>query len=165
MAVRDGLTRCYNNKYFKARIEQELIRTRRYGNELTLGMLDIDHFKKVNDTFGHLAGDRVIQAVANAMKACVRGDDTSARYGGEEFALLLPATTLEGARTVTEHVRNAIRRPQANASRNGPMPSVTVSAGIAAFRPGESVEEFIARADKALYASKHEGRDRVTLAG
>jgi diguanylate cyclase len=131
----------------------------------TLVMLDIDHFKKVNDAFGHVAGDRVIQLVANALKACVRGDDTSARYGGEEFALLLPATTPEGARTVTEHVRNAIRRPQTIVSRSGPLPSVTVSAGIAGFRVGESPEALIARADSALYVSKHAGRDRVTLAG
>jgi diguanylate cyclase len=145
----DPLTGLTNRRGFDVALEALKAAADGGGESFTLLMFDIDRFKKVNDTLGHLVGDKVIQHVANAMKACVRGDDTSARYGGEEFALLLPATTPEGARTVAEHVRNAIRRPQAAQSRSGSLPTVSVSVGIAGFRPGES---------------KHEGRDRVTLA-
>ena len=144
----------------------ELKRAVDAGDEsFALVLIDIDHFKQVNDVHGHQAGDRVIQQVGNAMRSCVRGSDTCARHGGEEFALLLPATAAGGAKTVMEHVRNAIRRTQVTFPKtSSPGKPVTVSAGIAGFIAGESIDDCMRRADEALYTSKRDGRDRITLA-
>ena len=136
------------------------------GEPFSLVMIDIDHFKKINDTHGHLIGDRVIQQVASTMRSCVRGGDTAARYGGEEFALLLPATSTRGAQTVAEYIGNALRKERVGALKpDGGVGPVTVSSGVATYRSGESVEACIDRADRALYAAKQGGRNRVHVAG
>ncbi|HPU54388.1 MAG TPA: GGDEF domain-containing protein, partial [Burkholderiaceae bacterium] len=131
----------------------------------SLLMVDIDHFKKVNDTCGHLFGDRVLQGVARAIAATVKGRDIAARFGGEEFSVLLPGTDSVGAVCVAEQIREAvsgirIRRAQSEQT----IASVTVSVGVAQRTPGEAFDAWFDRADKALYKAKNNGRNRVERA-
>ena len=126
-------------------------------------MLDIDHFKRVNDTFGHLVGDKVIRFVAEVLQNLVKGQDTAARYGGEEFALLLPDTALDGALALCNNIRRRIE--ETNLVRSGTRESlgtITISGGVAQFRAGEEHRELLQRADRALYRSKANGRNQVT---
>lgn len=133
---------------------------------LSVLMLDIDHFKRVNDTFGHLIGDRVIRFVAQVLQQNTKGRDLAARYGGEEFAVLLPDTGLEGAKAVAERIRVTVADAKLVRSDNKePLGQITTSVGVAQYHRGEDAAEFINRADQALYASKHNGRNKVTLSG
>lgn len=135
-------------------------------NGPSLLLIDIDFFKRVNDSYGHLFGDRVIQAVSKILKNNVKGQDTAARYGGEEFVILLPDTPLEGARHLAEKIRTTVERLRIRRGDSHDMAAkITVSLGVASYRQGESAEEFVVRADRALYASKHEGRNRSSVAG
>jgi diguanylate cyclase len=128
-------------------------------------MADIDHFKKVNDTHGHLLGDRVLQSVAQVLLQSVKGRDLAARFGGEEFAILLPDTHERGATALAEQIRQTVARGRIRrADRSEPIGGITISLGVAAYEPDETPEQWIARADQALYQSKQFGRDRVTLA-
>lgn len=128
-----------------------------------LVLFDIDRFKRVNDTYGHLFGDKVIRFVGTTIRKRVKGGDTAARYGGEEFAVVLPDTPLEGAMSVAEEIRRHVEQGQIQRSGDEkPVDRITVSAGVARHRPGESLEELIARADRALYQSKNTGRNRVS---
>ena len=168
MAIRDGLTRCYNNKYFKLRLEQEIVRARRYNTALTLGMLDIDHFKKVNDSYGHPAGDAVLAHLASILTASVRSTDVVARYGGEEFGFLLVEAAVPEASIITNRLRERIARhrfelPAVQGEALGV--HTTVSIGIAAFLPDDSLTTLLHRADAALYAAKAAGRNKVVVAG
>lgn len=166
MAVRDGLTRCYNNKYFKARIEQELIRTRRYGNELTLGMLDIDHFKQVNDSFGHPAGDAVLAHLASLLTASVRSTDVVARFGGEEFGFLLIESATSEAAIITDRLRERIEKHQfvvPSLSGGDLTIACTVSIGLASVHHGDTPQTLLARADAALFEAKQNGRNQVRI--
>jgi diguanylate cyclase len=160
----DPLTGLKNRRGFDAAISSLKSIADAGSEPFSIVIIDIDHFKKINDTHGHLVGDRVIQQVADTMKSCVRGGDTAARYGGEEFALLLPATALHGAQTVADYIRNSLQRSTVRGLKKGSVDSVTVSAGVTAFRLGEDVEECIRRADQALYAAKNGGRNRVVVA-
>jgi len=162
-ALIDPLTGLMNRRGFDTAL-QELIG----GEEATasgacLLMVDIDHFKRINDAHGHLVGDKVIRAVAQVLKNGVKGRDTVARYGGEEFSVLLPATPLAGACALAEQLRRTVERGRIRRADNREaVASVTVSVGVTAFRAGEAIEEFVQRADAALYASKQSGRNRVT---
>jgi diguanylate cyclase len=128
-------------------------------------VLDIDHFKKCNDAYGHLFGDKVIRSVAQVMAGHVKGQDTAARIGGEEFAILLPDTPLEGARTLAERLRATIQKGRIRRGDASEMVgNITVSLGVATHCPGEEFEAFMRRADEALYESKRSGRNRVTVA-
>jgi diguanylate cyclase len=127
-------------------------------------MCDIDHFKKINDNYGHLFGDKVIRAVAQVLMDNVKGRDTAARYGGEEFVVLLPGTPLEGARTLAEKLRSIIEGGRIKKGGSEEVAKVTISLGVSRYAPGESSASFIERADKALYASKQSGRNQVSLA-
>ncbi|MBU3903653.1 MAG: GGDEF domain-containing protein [Gammaproteobacteria bacterium] len=127
-------------------------------------MLDVDHFKRINDTYGHLLGDKVLAAIANTLRIKVQGQDIVGRWGGEEFAILLPNTNLDGAFAVAEHIRQAIergkiRRLDSNANIEG----ITISIGISFRKKEEHLQDLIERADKALYTSKKEGRNRITI--
>ena len=167
MAVRDGLTRCYNNKYFKDRLEQELVRSRRYNGELSLGMVDIDHFKRINDTFGHPAGDAVLSHLASLITASLRSNDVVARYGGEEFGFLLIEAQMAEAAVITNRLRERIARHEfilPSLSGGDLTVPATVSIGLAHFRPGDTVASLIGRADAALYKAKASGRNQVRLA-
>jgi diguanylate cyclase len=161
--ISDPMTGVFNRRGFEIKLGEMLDKARE-GVPLCLLMADIDHFKKVNDTFGHLFGDKVIGAVASALTANVKGQDTVARLGGEEFGILLPDTDPHGGMLLAEKVRAAVERGKIR--QNGKADSVggvTISLGLTAYIPGESIDAFIGRADNALYASKGGGRNRVTL--
>jgi diguanylate cyclase (GGDEF)-like protein len=167
MAVRDGLTRCYNNKYFKDRLEQELVRSRRYNGYLSLGMVDLDHFKRINDTFGHPAGDAVLSHLASLITASLRSNDVVARYGGEEFGFLLIEAQVAEAAVITNRLRERIARHEfilPSLSGGDLTVQATVSIGLAHFRPEDTVASLIGRADAALYKAKASGRNQVRLA-
>jgi diguanylate cyclase len=161
--ISDPMTGVFNRRGFEIKLGEMIARTQD-GTPLCLLMADIDHFKKVNDTFGHLFGDKVIGAVASTLTANVKGQDAVARLGGEEFGVLLPETNPAGGMMLAEKVRTAVERGKIRqAGKADPIGGITISLGLTAYIPGESVEAFIGRADKALYASKGGGRNRVTL--
>jgi diguanylate cyclase (GGDEF)-like protein len=162
LAAVDWLTGLYNRRQFENLAQAELARSQRYMRPLTLMMFDIDHFKSVNDTYGHAAGDRVLQALATVCLATKRDADVAARLGGEEFALLLPETTASAAAQFAERLRQQIR-DCAPIVENEKLP-ITVSIGIAAASlttPG--VQPLINNADQALYEAKRSGRNRVVM--
>jgi diguanylate cyclase (GGDEF)-like protein len=161
MAYRDGLTGIHNRRYFEQRILEELERTQRYESSMAVVMLDIDHFKNLNDEFGHLLGDEVLRQVSQAFTQQLRKVDVLCRYGGEEFAVILPETTGENAFGVAEKLRRAIA---AWVFPGVPRP-VTVSAGIAEYpHQGTTRDQLVRAADEALYAAKQAGRNRVVAA-
>lgn len=163
-AMADGLTGLTNRRGFDIALAACLSELPADGTGPSLLMADIDHFKRVNDSYGHLFGDKVIRAVAQVLRDSVKGRDTAARYGGEEFVILLPNTPIEGARSLAEQIRATVERCRIKRIDNQEsIGSITVSLGVAYHRPGESATEFIARADSALYVSKNQGRNRVTI--
>jgi len=156
----DGLTQIYNKRYFLETLEREISRAQRYHRDLSLIMFDIDHFKKVNDTFGHLAGDAVLKQLASVLKSRIRREDIMARYGGEEFAVILPEIGSVNAMTFAEKVRRIVEKTTFK-FEDHQIP-VTVSIGVAAVGPGiQTPLEFIKLADDKLYQAKIEGRNRV----
>jgi diguanylate cyclase (GGDEF)-like protein/PAS domain S-box-containing protein len=162
MAISDGLTNLYNRRYFNLILEKEVERAKRYNSSLSLVMMDIDHFKVVNDTFGHLAGDELLKAFSKICQEPLRQTDTMFRYGGEEFVLLLPETKLDEASNVAERVR-ALVEETVFPTNKGEV-RITVSAGVSEF--GEqfsSQDEYIESADVALYAAKEAGRNCVRV--
>ncbi len=131
-------------------------------DDLCLLLMDIDHFKKFNDTFGHQVGDEVLKVVARTLKEGVKGRDTPARYGGEEFAVILPQTSLKNAVVVAEQIRTTLAsRKLQNRKTGADYGFVTLSIGVSKYRFGESLEALIQRADEALYLGKNRGRNRV----
>jgi diguanylate cyclase len=160
---RDPMTGLLNRRGFDAGINQVLAPDNPDRRETCLLIVDIDHFKKINDTYGHLFGDKIICAVALALKNGVKGRDIVARFGGEEFVVVLTKTSLAGARAVSEQLRAAVEQGRVRRGETT-LDAVTISIGVAAYHDGESVNEFIHRADLALYASKQNGRNRVTIA-
>ncbi len=159
LMVRDSLTGLLNHTSFKERLTSEVTRARRLGKTLVVGLIDIDFFKKVNDTYGHPAGDRVIKNLSRLLKQRLRGADLIGRYGGEEFAVALPDTTIEAATRVLDNIRE---RFAAIVQHSGDQTfQVTLSAGIAGYSEDCSGESLINAADQALYAAKHGGRNRV----
>jgi diguanylate cyclase (GGDEF)-like protein len=162
-AVTDGLTGLYNHAYFLGALRRELQRAKRHTLSVTLSMFDLDNFKKLNDTRGHLEGDRVLIRVGALMREELREVDLAARYGGEEFAVVLPDTPRAGGHVVAERIRRRIEERFRRARRRVP---VTVSGGVAAFpEDAATAEELVQRADQALYHSKADGKNRITLAG
>ena len=162
-SVKDALTGCFTRPHSMEIIDAELRRARRTQMPVTMIMFDLDRFKDVNDRYGHLCGDAVLNAVGKRMKEVLRGSDLKCRYGGEEFLVLLPETPLHGARRVADTLRREIaERPIAWA---GEGLTVTASFGLAQAMPGEvNVEAVIARADQALYRAKDDGRNCVRIA-
>jgi diguanylate cyclase (GGDEF)-like protein len=163
LAVRDELTGLHNRRHLMGRLEECLERARSDDGWLSVILLDIDHFKSVNDRFGHAVGDELLVATAKALLTCVRVHDTVARYGGEEFVVLLPGATLDSALATAEALRNRCSTVLVD-TRQGPV-STTVSAGVATFPIcGWSGSDLLQAADEALYAAKAAGRDRVIAA-
>ncbi len=163
-AVLDPLTRVLNRKGFDQQLALMLAEPTESGKVHGLIMLDIDHFKKVNDTHGHVMGDRVIQALGEVLRSCVTNPSHAcARYGGEEFAILMPQSTREAAMALAEIVRLKTRSMKIRDRRTQEVVlTVTVSAGVAVLKPGDDAQALVERADAALYQSKQTGRDRVT---
>lgn len=157
--ITDGLTDVGNKKHLRQVIEKEIPRALRHKRKLSLLMIDIDHFKEVNDTYGHLAGDSVLRELAAVAQERIRPDDELGRYGGEEFAALLPETSLEGAVKIAENLRQRI---EAHAFMvEGENIQVTVSIGAAELKPGMNTDAFFKSADEQLYKAKHGGRNQV----
>lgn len=167
MAIRDGLTRCFNHKFLRMRLDQETARARRYNQELSVAMLDIDRFKSINDTHGHVCGDAVLANLAAIIAASVRSTDIVARYGGEEFTIVLVHAGLHEASVVCERLRARIEQHQftftsESSHANAVTIGVSASIGIAALDANtKNWMELIQTADKALYAAKQGGRNRV----
>ena len=163
-ALTDPLTGLANRRAFNEQLNDQISKAGTQGNTLSLLMLDIDHFKSFNDTYGHQLGDEVIRLVAGCMSAKTKEQDTTARYGGEEFSIVLPDTSLHEAETVAETIRLAVagQKIVRKASRQT-LGSVTLSIGVAQYRSGDSDDDLIARADAALYSAKHAGRNCVQL--
>jgi diguanylate cyclase (GGDEF)-like protein len=158
-ADRDGLTGIANRRYFEARLRDEYTRWQRYGGEMSVLLFDLDHFKKINDQFGHGVGDTVLREMAQRVAQVVRVQDTFGRFGGEEFALLLPCTPLEDAMLVAEKIRHTIG--DAPVDVQGVSVPVTASVGGAAARVGvPNYDVLINEADAALYSAKRQGRNR-----
>lgn len=159
LALMDGLTQIANKRHFTEFLEREIARAVRHQRPLALLMFDIDHFKKVNDGYGHLAGDRVLCDVAALVAAVVRREELFARWGGEEFAIVLPETTLDGAALFGERIRDIIE----NASFEYDEESlrVTISVGATAVTEGDSLETLVERADALLGRAKQSGRNRL----
>lgn len=162
-AQRDSLTRLYNHGHFQEALRSELERAGRYGNPLSVIMLDIDHFKRFNDTWGHQTGDRVLKSTALLLSALVRVTDLPARYGGEEFALLLPQTDYQHALELAERLRVGVERKVLVSGPKGEKIGVTASFGVASFpKHAEDAAALISIADEALYLSKEKGRNCVS---
>ncbi|WP_295958839.1 GGDEF domain-containing protein [Rhodoferax sp.] len=163
-AVIDGLTGIYNRKYFDQKLAVEVSRAQRQKNPLSLVMLDVDYFKKYNDTYGHPAGDRVLQAVVGSVQSQLnRLTDVFARYGGEEFIIILPSSDQSGATQIAEKVRQAVLALQLDHARSQVAKHITVSLGVATCLGGVVCTEtrLLDTVDKALYAAKHGGRNMV----
>jgi two-component system, cell cycle response regulator len=160
MTIVDGLVQIFNKRYLYEALEREMIRARRHGRDLSVVMFDIDHFKRVNDQFGHLAGDYVLKELARVVQARIRRDEVFARYGGEEFALVLPETALLGAKQLCETLREKVAEHKFT-FQNESMP-VTISLGAALMAEADrTATDLIARADEKLYEAKRGGRNRV----
>jgi len=162
--LKDPLTGLGNRKGLAQAWEQIRGHTDGQQPPLCLLMMDIDHFKRVNDTYGHLLGDKVIKMVATVIHQTVKGKDVAVRYGGEEFAVLLPDTPPEGARALAEQLRKTVANGEIRRLDSGDsIGSVTISVGVGLCKEGEGMSDFIARTDAALYRSKETGRNRVTM--
>jgi diguanylate cyclase (GGDEF)-like protein len=161
MAIQDGMTGIHNKRYFLEFLEREIAVCTRHGHPLTLVIFDVDHFKKINDSQGHLAGDAVLKDLANRIRPRIRREDLFARYGGEEFACVLPSTALPGGIVFAEHLRSLIEeRPTVFDNKAIPF---TISLGVTTLHRESGVDPaaLIKRADENLYAAKRGGRNRV----
>jgi diguanylate cyclase len=158
-ALIDPLTGLPNRAAWNERLDQEVSQWQQNGNTLLLAMLDLDHFKRINDNYGHLAGDKVLKIIANVLRKRLRGSDFIARFGGEEFVLLLPATALTTGAKLLETLRAAVEACPFHFK--GEPVTITVSVGLTAFKAGEHSDVVLKRADQALYRAKHAGRNRI----
>lgn len=159
LTLRDPLTGVGNRRYMSERLREEVERARRVGASFSLAMLDIDHFKQVNDQLGHDVGDAVLCAVAEAVRATLRDYDIFARWGGEEFVIVLPESGIAAASSVCERVRVAVSERRVGVGDKAA--SVTVSLGLTEYRDGESTSDTLNRADAALRRAKAAGRNRI----
>ncbi|BBO74338.1 GGDEF domain-containing protein [Desulfosarcina widdelii] len=162
-ATKDPLTKLDNRRSFDKKMKAALDEANREKSSLCLVIADIDYFKKINDTHGHLVGDNVLRMVASTMKESINGNDTLARIGGEEFAILLPRTPLDGAVKLADDIRASFEKLDLKKKSTGEsLGTITMSFGVTTYKHSEDADEFIHRADQALYQSKESGRNRVT---
>lgn len=162
LSITDYLTQVYNRRHFMELFEQEFSRATRYGQELSLMLMDLDNFKDINDNHGHLTGDKVLRRLAKLVKSVIRAHDVFARYGGEEFILMLPQTPGQGAMLVAEKIREKLEKYKFDELGRG---LVTLSLGVAHI-PNEDIldgKDLISAADRALYKAKENGKNRVEL--
>jgi diguanylate cyclase (GGDEF)-like protein len=160
-ALRDGLTKAFNRKYFLTRLDTELAYARRHNAPLSLVMIDVDHFKRINDSFGHVAGDNALVAIAQLVSKTIRAEDVFARYGGEEFAVICRGATRDQACTLAERLRQIVEASPLDVGSSSIR--VSISAGVAGLPEfaAESSLQLVAAADEALYAAKGSGRNKV----
>jgi diguanylate cyclase len=161
-SLTDPLTSLANRKYFDEALAKAILDSRAKDEPVSLMMTDIDHFKRFNDSYGHLTGDQVLRLVAMSVKQNVKGQDIAARYGGEEFAIVLPNTALHSALTVADHIRRAVMTKELMKRSTGEhLGRVTISIGVATLTSADTSQTLIERADTCLYAAKRSGRNRV----
>jgi diguanylate cyclase (GGDEF)-like protein len=160
-AVTDSLTEIANRRAFDAALEREYVRASRYRSRFALMLIDVDHFKTINDGSGHAVGDQVLHLVARRIAHCLRSTDLPGRYGGDEFAILLPETTLHEASKLADRIRDQVAIAAAEVGEQGI--AVTLSVGVTVYMPGDSADprELLEQADQALYSAKSDGRNRV----
>jgi diguanylate cyclase (GGDEF)-like protein len=163
LSITDSLTKLYNSRHFFRQLRQEVERANRYGQPLSLVLLDIDNFKGYNDTYGHLEGDRVLSVLSDVIRRNVRSTDTAFRYGGEEFTVILPQTEKESALSVAERLRESFANTVLS-PRPGVAVSMTVSIGVSQYVRGEQDAVFIKRADAGMYTAKQRGKNQVFFA-
>ena len=165
LSITDGLTNLYNHRYFQDELCRAFEESARYGRPLSLAIVDLDFFKKVNDTYGHAVGDEVLKAVSRIFQESIRSTDLAARYGGEEFAVMMPETNLDEAISFAEKIRSLVESTPIQ-TQAGPI-HVTVSIGVATVpHPNiHAAKELVVAADNALYRAKHAGRNRVEAEG
>ncbi len=160
LSIIDDLTQLYNSRHFYAQLEKEMERSNRYGQPLTLLLLDLDKFKIFNDTYGHVEGDCVLSRLGRVIKRCLRDSDSAYRYGGEEFTIILPMTTSKDGFVTAERIQNEFRKEIFN-----PLPGkevvVTMSMGLSQYTRNEEMKEFVHRVDQLMYKAKQNGRDRI----
>ncbi len=160
LTIIDGLTQIYNKRYLDEALERELIRARRHGRDLAVLMFDLDHFKRINDVHGHLAGDFVLKELARIVKSCIRRDEVFARYGGEEFCIILPETDLRGAAELGDRLRTQVDSHDFVFQLD--RIHVTISVGAAGLGDHDrNAAELLRRSDERLYEAKNTGRNRV----
>jgi two-component system cell cycle response regulator len=162
LAVTDGLTKLYNSRSFYSQLETEVDRFNRYKHPLALLLLDLDHFKEYNDSYGHLEGDKVLVRFSQIIKSCLRTNDSAYRYGGEEFTVILPETAGAEAKTVAQWIRAALEAERFY-PQDGEEVQITISIGVTEYHSKEELSTFIQRADKAMYLSKQNGRNKVSM--
>jgi len=158
----DGLTGLMNRKSFDNMLQETASSCQETHGNLCLMMVDVDHFKRINDNYGHIVGDEVLRFIALKMRAVIKGKDIASRYGGEEFAIILPDTPFSGALHIAEELRKSIAASKLKRkSSQQTLDNITISVGVAWYKLGEPLDDFIHRADKALYHAKNSGRNRV----
>lgn len=167
LAITDSITKLYVHRYFQLRLDEEVKRSRRYNSTLSLLLCDIDHFKLINDQYGHQQGDIILREVSLILRRNIRSTDIAARYGGEEFVIILPETTQSDARIVAERIRRDTAKFEFPALASGQAPlHCTISIGVAGFPlNADSKDELIQKADSSMYQAKGQGRNRVVLCG
>ena len=160
LAITDELTRLYNSRHFFKQLDMEVYRSKRYEHPLSLLFLDVDHFKKYNDAYGHVQGDKVLIRLGQIIKSCLRTMDSAYRYGGEEFTVILPETEGKEALIVAPRIRASMEAEKFTPG-SGKIVNVTISIGVTEYCPDERVSSFVERADKAMYIAKQKGRNQV----
>lgn len=163
LSVTDSLTGLFNSRHLHERLQSEMERAQRYDRPLSLLVIDCDNFKRINDYFGHLEGDKVLQTLAKVMNQCLRRTDSAYRYGGEEFVLILPEAEVDPAGRLAERVRQGFA-DEIVLAENGQEIRCTISVGLASYRSGETESQFIRRADEANYEAKRRGKNCVVAA-
>jgi diguanylate cyclase (GGDEF)-like protein len=159
LSIIDDLTQLYNSRHFYAQLEIEIERSNRYGQPLTLLMLDLDKFKDFNDTHGHIEGDYVLSRLGQVIKRCLRETDSAYRYGGEEFTIMLPMTTSNEGIVMAQRIQSELRKETFSPVLN--KKNVTVSIGVTQYEPAEEMKIFVRRVDQLMYQAKKDGRDRI----
>jgi diguanylate cyclase (GGDEF)-like protein len=160
-ATTDGLTGLVNHRTFYEILEKELWRLRRYGGQISLIMVDVDNLKKINDAYGHRAGDKVIRDISKRIKECIRQIDTAARYGGDEFAVILLNSSLSDAAIVAQRMVDAVAKSPA--TWNKEQIPLSISVGLGRYDPDTTPEDITSRSDKALYLAKQAGKNTVRI--
>lgn len=162
LSITDDLTQIYNQRYFYDNLRLESLRANRYRQKLSLILFDIDNFKKINDTYGHISGDLVLAQFGKVLKESLRETDSCYRYGGEEFVVLLPMTTLNDALIVARKIKKDFKKEKFTFSSSEPEVSgITVSVGVVEYLEEEAISEFVKRADTKMYQAKNTGKDKI----